>query len=72
MKTITIALLAIAMSAGVAQARAGHSWIGHKHMIPGCDLGHPAAATCACGMVTSRALMCQRGQWCHTNWACTS
>jgi hypothetical protein len=66
-KTITVALLAIAMSAGLAQAR-----IGHKHVIPGCALGHPVAATCACGTAANHPLLCHKGQWCHTNWSCTS
>ena len=53
-----IALLAIAMSVGLAEARM------HKRMVPGCMEGKQAAARCACGTVAGRPLVCQRGQWC--------
>ena len=37
-----------------------------RHIIPGCTVGLPAAATCACGTGASGGpLLCQTGQWCH-------
>jgi hypothetical protein len=37
-----------------------------QHVIPGCAVGQPAAATCACGTGASGGpLLCQTGQWCH-------
>jgi hypothetical protein len=71
LKTCAVALLAIAMSIGLAQAHyTGHK---HRHMIPGCAMGQPAAATCACGTAANhRPLLWHKGQWCHTNQACTS
>ncbi len=68
MKTITVAFLAIAMSAGMAQAR----MVLHRHVTPACALGHAAATTCACGTAAGKPLLCHKGQWCHTNWSCTS
>jgi hypothetical protein len=78
LKTLAMALLAIAMSVGFAQAH----YTGHKHThIPGCAMGQPAAATCACGMVPSpwqsraanhRPLLCHPGQWCHPDRGCTA
>jgi hypothetical protein len=64
MKTITVALLALAMSAGLVQA--------HRHYVPACAMGKAATATCSCGTVTGKRLICHKGQWCHTNSACTS
>jgi hypothetical protein len=76
LKTFTVALLAVCLSAGFAQAHYMghmHRHMGHMHMIPGCGLGQPAAATCACGTAANhRPLLCHQGQWCHTNQACTS
>jgi hypothetical protein len=41
-----------------------------RHFIPGCAVGQPAAATCACGAGTSGGpLLCQPGQWCHYPFA---
>jgi len=66
LKTCAVVLLAIAMSAGWAQAK------GHKHTIPGCAVGQPAAATCACGTAANgRPLLCKKGQWCHYPFAKT-
>ena len=60
LKTCVIALLAIGMSFGLAQAK------GHMHKIPGCSLVAPAAATCACGTAANgKPLLCQKGQYCH-------
>lgn len=69
LKTLALALLTIAVSVGYAQAH----YTGHKHThIPGCALAQPAAATCACGMAANhRPMLCQKGQWCHPNQACT-
>ena len=68
LKTVAIALLAIGMSVGWAQAK------GHKHTIPGCTVGQQAAATCACGTAANgKPLLCKKGQWCHYPFfnACT-
>jgi hypothetical protein len=44
----------------------------HRHMIPGCPMGQPAAATCACGTAANHhPLLCHKGQWCHPSQACT-
>ncbi len=68
MKTFAIALLAIAMSVGVAQAKG----MKHKHMIPACAEGQQAAATCACGTADGHPMLCHKGQWCHSfAHACT-
>jgi hypothetical protein len=70
LKTFGVALLAIGMSAGMAQAAAafslGMARQGHKHTIPGCTMGQQAAVTCACGTRTNgKPSLCQKGQWCH-------
>jgi hypothetical protein len=60
LKTFAVALLAIAMSVGWAQAK------GYKHTIPGCPVWPQAAATCVCGTAADGGpLLCQKGQWCH-------
>jgi len=64
LRTFAVALLAIAMSVGLAQAKV------HKHM-PGCIMGQPATATCLCGVsftFTRQPVLCQKGQWCHWQW----
>ena len=72
LKTYSVVLLALAMSIGVAQAR---------HVIPGCAVGQPAAAKCACGLLPSpkqsraanhQPLLCHPGQWCHPSQGCTA
>jgi len=65
-KTFAVALLAITMSAGLAQAK--------MHKIPACAEGRQAAATCACGTAAKgHALLCKKGQWCHSFMhACTA
>lgn len=41
-----------------------------QHIIPGCAVGQPAGATCACGTGPSGGpLLCQTGQWCHYPFA---
>ena len=55
LKTCSVALLAIAMSIGVAQAR---------HVIPACAVGQPTAWTCNCSS-GHPPVLCHRGQWCH-------
>ena len=53
LRTFAVALLAIAMSVGLAQAKM------HKHM-PGCIVGQPATATCLCGVsFTRQPVLCQ-------------
>ena len=78
LRTFAVALLAIAMSVGLAQAAAtfslGMARQGHKHTSPGCIVGQQAAATCACGTAANgKPLLCQKGQWCHYPFmnACT-
>lgn len=68
-RTFTVALLALALSVGWAQAATMHH---HKHMIPGCTPGSAGAAKCACGTVGGKPLICHPGQWCHPNAACTA
>jgi hypothetical protein len=66
LKTFAVALLAIAMSVGLAEAKGRM----HKHVIPGCAVGQQAAATCACGTAANgKPLLCQKGQWCHYPFA---
>ena len=72
LKTFSVAILAIAMSVGVAQAK------GHMHkqmMMSACIDGQQASATCACGTAAApgaRPTVCQKGQWCHSvAHACT-
>jgi len=51
LKTFSVAILAIAMSVGVAQAK------GHMHkqmMMSACIDGQQASATCACGTTACR------------------
>lgn len=67
-KTVTVALLALALSVGWAQAATMH----HKHMIPGCTPGSATAKKCACGTASGKPLICKPGQWCHPNSACTA
>jgi hypothetical protein len=57
LKTCSVALLTIAMSVGVAQAR-------HLHMIPACAVGHATAWTCNCSSGKA-PVICRRGQWCQ-------
>jgi len=67
LRTFTAALLAVAMSVGLAQAK------GHKHTITGCIVGQQATATCLSGVaLTDQPVLCQKGQWCHGQMAaCT-
>ena len=59
LRTFAVALLAIAMSVGLAQAKE------HKR----CIVGQQATATCLCGVTLSgRPVLCQKGQWCHGQW----
>jgi hypothetical protein len=63
LRTLSVVVLALAMSIGVAQAR---------HVIPGCAVGQPAAAKCTCGTAANhRPLLCHPGQWCHASLHCT-
>jgi hypothetical protein len=72
LKTLAIALLAIAMSVGLAQAK----W--PRQRIPMCTEGQQAIAKCLCGTgVGGHPVLCQKGQWCHRRSmrgmaACTS
>jgi hypothetical protein len=58
LKTFGVALLVVAMSVGLAEA---------KMMIKACADGQQAAATCACGTAANgKPLLCKKGQWCHS------
>ncbi len=61
LRIFAVALLVIAVSAGLAQARQARG-----RMLPACVEGKQAAAPCACGTLAGRRLVCQRGQWCHS------
>jgi hypothetical protein len=63
LKTCFVALLAIAMSIGVAQARHVR---GYLHVIPACAVGQPTAWKCNCS-AGHPPVLCQPGQWCHPN-----
>ena len=65
LKTCSVALLAIAMSIGVAQARHVHGYR-HMHVIPACAVGQPTAWTCNCSS-GHPPVLCHPGQWCHPN-----
>jgi hypothetical protein len=71
LKTFAVVLLAIGLPVGLTHAHGmGHHV--HRHMIAGCAMGQPAAATCACGTAANhRPLLCHKGQWCHSSQACT-
>jgi len=63
LKTFAVALFAMAMSVGLAQAK------GQKHRMPACSEGKQATVTCACGEARGGQLVtCQKGQWCHSWW----
>jgi hypothetical protein len=61
LKTSAVALMALAMSVGLA----------HASVTPGCTPWQTAAKTCVCG--TGRAIdICHPRHWCHPNFGCTS
>lgn len=60
LKTFAIALVAIAMSVGLAEAK------GAKKVTPTCTPELQATAKCACGPAK---MMCKKGQWCHAFWS---
>ena len=77
LKTFSVVLLTLAMSASLADARvlyrtSGHHYHHHYITIPGCTLGQSAMTTCACGTANGHPLVCHPGQWCHPSQACTS
>jgi hypothetical protein len=61
LKICSVTLLAIVMSVGVAQARAGVAHP-HKHFAA-CADGMVKAA-CMCG-AKGHSKLCKAGQWCH-------
>ncbi len=64
LKSCAVALLAMTMSVGLAQAKSQHK---PMQPPPPCAEGQQAAATCACGTATSgQPVVCQKGQWCHS------
>jgi len=65
LKTFSVVLLTLAMSAGFADAR-------DRNTIPGCAVGKRATAKCVCGMRAFRPLLCRPGQWCHPSGWCTT
>ena len=58
LKAFSVALFAIAMSVGLAQAKR-HM---HKQMVPTCAEGQQATASCVCGPAKTP---CPKGHWCH-------
>lgn len=59
LKTFAMALLAVAMSVGVADA---------KRMVANCADGQQASKTCLCGAAgAGKPTMCKKGQWCHAS-----
>ena len=62
LKTGSVALLAIVMFIGVAQARHVHGY--RLHMIPACAVGQATAWRCNCSS-GKPPVLCHRGQWCH-------
>jgi hypothetical protein len=61
-RTLTVALFAVAMSVGVANAT--HA---HKPMMKGCAEGQQASGRCLCGSGAGAArVICEKGQWCHS------
>jgi hypothetical protein len=67
LRTLSVVVLALTMSVGLAEARFRH----HHQVVPPCTPG-PAAAMCACGTASGHRLFCHPGQWCHTDQACTA
>jgi len=62
LKTLTMALFAIGMSVGVANATHGH-----KRMMAACPGFQQATARCLCGTGAGAApTICEKGQWCHS------
>jgi len=61
LRTFAAALLAVAMSVGLAQAK------GHRQRTPLCAVNQQATATCICGVrsLGGQLVLCQKGQWCH-------
>ena len=53
LKAFSVALFAIAMSVGLAQA---------KYKVPTCAEGQQATASCTCGLAKTP---CPKGHWCH-------
>jgi hypothetical protein len=67
-KKFAVAVLAIAMSAGFAQAKMAT----HLHMRLGACADGQVSATCVCGSGKAHAV-CKKGQWCHSyNGTCGS
>jgi uncharacterized protein (DUF1499 family) len=60
LRTFAIALLATAMSVGVAHAK-GHK-AAPKASLPQCQTEQQAKAKCACGPAK---VACPAGMWCH-------
>jgi hypothetical protein len=67
-KKFAIAVLAIAMSVGFAQAKMAM----HKPMHLGACADGQVGAKCVCGSGKTHAI-CKKGQWCHSyNGTCGS
>jgi hypothetical protein len=60
LKTFAVAILAIGMSAGLAEAK-GHA--AKPKALPYCEMEQQTKATCSCGPGN---VMCPKGMWCHT------
>ncbi len=65
LKTFAIALFAVSLSVGLAQAKGAM----HKKTLAACQTEQQAKDTCACGPAK---MTCQKGMWCHAfTSACT-
>lgn len=66
LRTFGVALLAIGMTVGSAQAfgmlRHGFKLLG-AHPLTWCENNRQASATCACGPAKT---VCPKGMWCHS------
>jgi hypothetical protein len=62
LKTFAVAIFAIGMSIGAANAT--HA---HEPMMASCAEGQQATARCLCGTGAGAAKsICEKGQWCHS------
>ena len=74
-KKFAVALIALAMSVGMAHAAAMTHKPMHMRMhmrIGPCADNAAATHTCICGTAKGKASVCHKGQWCHAfSGACT-
>jgi hypothetical protein len=60
LKIFAVALLAIPLSVGSAQAMTK----GHGHALPACSDGQQAKAACVCG-TKDKSKHCSKDEYCH-------